>query len=55
VSERYELAGVFSRFFSFLEHEPGPKIDKRTGRRKMPCTAPRRITKKTILKKVIKM
>ena len=50
-SERYEVVGVVEE----LEHDPGPKMLRRTGRRKRPWRKPREMTRRTILKKVTKM
>lgn len=41
--------------FSCGEQEPGPKMERRTGRRKIPWRAPKKMTRNTILKKVTKI
>ena len=42
-----------AEFFE-LEHIPGPKSERRTGSRIIPCNRPRTMTRKIILKKVTK-
>ena len=54
-SDKYEVVGDFSFDFSVLEQEPGPNIERSTGKRNRPWRKPREMTRKTILKKVTKM
>jgi hypothetical protein len=46
---------VYLWWFTCFEQEPGPKRERRTGRRKSPWRKPSTITRKIILKKVRKM
>lgn len=41
-------------FFDFLSQDPGPNTESKMGKRSNPCNAPKTMTKKTILKNVIK-
>ena len=49
------VGGLFAVHWSLLSQAPGPKRERRTGRRMSPCRAPNTMTRKTILKKVMKM